>query len=389
MAPHSFVPDSEAAVAVEPGDRPFDLPAVPAEPLAGLDTWTGYARDKVPATEPAEMLRRVVRLVRADLHRPPSTWSAPGADGGDAENQRFEHLAIVHVRAGHRDGQREALNLGQHVQIAASLAAIDRFGRLSKPPIARTDAASTIVGDQSSSPLAPSSSSTTRCSRRPNPALVHTVNRRCAVAGETSKESGRYRHAQPLVSAYTTAVNTARSSAGAVPPSCGRFVNFGNNGAVSSYRSSGTQPTQQISTQVQHQAASTKRHVRHPLNLHPRRNSGMFMAKKSVTSSSPATSDSPDTLPVQDEGLRQALAQQRAHTAKSVRHAGPKVPHCSRRIEDTGAFDLITQDLLGGTTRALGEEHHWIHWYGGTGGRGPRTAPAAPDAVCEKMTWQV
>jgi hypothetical protein len=33
---------------------------------------------------------------------------------------------------------------------------------------------------------------------------------------------GRYRHAHRLVSTYTTAVNTDRSSTGAVPPPCGR-----------------------------------------------------------------------------------------------------------------------------------------------------------------------
>lgn len=42
------------------------------------------------------------------------------------------------------------------------------------------------------------------------------------------------RQAHPLVNAYTTAVNTARSSHGAVPLPCGRAANDGSNGATSS-----------------------------------------------------------------------------------------------------------------------------------------------------------
>ncbi|GDY52145.1 hypothetical protein SVIO_027680 [Streptomyces violaceusniger] len=51
---------------------------------------------------------------------------------------------------------------------------------------------------------------------------------------------GRCRHAHPLVSTYTTAVNTARSSTGAVPPPWRRGVDDGNNGATRTHSPSGT-----------------------------------------------------------------------------------------------------------------------------------------------------
>jgi hypothetical protein len=60
------------------------------------------------------------------------------------------------------------------------------------------------------------------------------VKRRCAVAGDVPNVDGRCRQAQPLVSAYTTAANSARPSHGAVPPPCGRAPNDGSNGAASS-----------------------------------------------------------------------------------------------------------------------------------------------------------
>jgi hypothetical protein len=112
-----------------------------------------------------------------------------------------------------------------------------------------------IAEDQSSSPRAPSSSSTARCSRRHTPALVQAVNRRCAVAGETPNDGGRCRHAHPLVSTYTTAVKTARSSAGALPPPCERGVNDGSKGAVRSHNPSGTSRCNRSTLTKSHDAA--------------------------------------------------------------------------------------------------------------------------------------
>lgn len=141
------------------------------------------------------------------------------------------------------------------MQFAAFLATIDRIRSGQRAPLlARTDAASTIADDQSRSPLAPSSSSTARCSLRHNPASVHTLNRRCAVAGETPKDSGKCRQVHPLVSTYTTAANTARSSTGSVPPPCGRETNFGINGANSSHSSSGTSRRDRSTLTNQHHA---------------------------------------------------------------------------------------------------------------------------------------
>ena len=127
------------------------------------------------------------------------------------------------------------------MELTARLATIDRIRPDQRTPLfARTDAASTITQVQSASPREPSSSSTARYSRRHTPALAQAVNRRCAVAGETPNVGGRYLHAHPLVRTYITAMNTARSSSGAVPPPSWRGVNDGSNGAASSHKPSGT-----------------------------------------------------------------------------------------------------------------------------------------------------
>lgn len=122
----SLVSDGEAAVAEEPGDRPLDLPTVSAEPLARLDARAGDTRDDSAFAQPGQVVGGEVCLVRAELDRPAPAWPAAGADGGYASDQRLEGLAVVGVCSGHGDGQGDAPRLGQHVQFAALLAAIDR-----------------------------------------------------------------------------------------------------------------------------------------------------------------------------------------------------------------------------------------------------------------------
>ncbi len=153
------------------------------------------------------------------------------------------------------------------MQLAALLAPVDRIAPGQRSPLfARTEAASTIAEVQSTSPRAPSSSRTARCNRLQSPASVQAENRRCAVAGDTSNVSGRCRHAHPLVSTYTTAVNTARSSHGAVPPPCGRDAKGGSNGATSAQSSSGTNRCDRPTPMARHHAASNSRHVRQALS---------------------------------------------------------------------------------------------------------------------------
>jgi len=67
-----FVADGEAAVAGEPGDGAFDLPAVSAEAVAGVDAAAGDARDDAALAQPGPVGGGVVALSarsRAGLRR--------------------------------------------------------------------------------------------------------------------------------------------------------------------------------------------------------------------------------------------------------------------------------------------------------------------------------
>lgn len=100
----------------------------------------------------------------AELAGASAVRSAPGPHGWYRLHEGLEGQAVVGVRPGHADRQRDALGLGQYVQLAAGLAAVDRVRSGQRTPLfARTEAASMITDDQSSSPRAPSSSRTARC----------------------------------------------------------------------------------------------------------------------------------------------------------------------------------------------------------------------------------
>ena len=241
MAGVALVAQGQPPVPGEPGDGALDDPAVPAQFLAGFDSFTGDAGGDAPVAEPSAQVSLVIGLVRMELGRPAAARAAARADGRDSPDQGFKGESVVDVGGGSRDGQREAAAVGQDVDLRAGLAPVNRAGTGQGAPfLARTQAASTMARDQSIRPWEPSSSRTARWIRGQAPALVHWAKRRCAVWNGTPKEGGRSRQAQPLVSTYTIAVNTWRSGKGAVPPPWGRGRNCGRCGCTSSQSSSGT-----------------------------------------------------------------------------------------------------------------------------------------------------
>ena len=155
-----FVADGQASVAGEPHDGAFDLPPVPDQPVDPLQSAAGRPT--------------------SGLHR------------RDRADHRLQQGAVVGVRSGNIDDQRDAVGLGQDVDLRPLLAAIDRT---MMPLFTRTLAASRFAAIQSSSPALPSRSSTLRCSLSNTPAAAQTVNLRCGVGTVTPNEGGRCRHA--------------------------------------------------------------------------------------------------------------------------------------------------------------------------------------------------
>lgn len=96
----AFVATVQAAAAGQPGNRPFDHPAVAAQPLGGLDSLACDAVTDASLAEPSTQVVVVVSLVAMELGRSSAARSAPGADGRYPTHERFQAEAVVHVGAG-------------------------------------------------------------------------------------------------------------------------------------------------------------------------------------------------------------------------------------------------------------------------------------------------
>src|SRR5512135_1239924 len=82
----AFVADGQPVVAGQPGEGPFDDPAVPAQPGAGFDAAGGDAA----SAQPGPQVLVVVAGVGVQLGRTLPPRATPAADGGDGLHQRHQ-----------------------------------------------------------------------------------------------------------------------------------------------------------------------------------------------------------------------------------------------------------------------------------------------------------
>src|SRR3989440_10092107 len=120
-----LVADLQAPEAVEPGERPFDHPAVASQAVLGLDTTAGDAGDDAALAQGQTEVTVVVTLVGMELVRSATGPAARlGADGLDGVDGGEHHLRIVHVRGAHQDGERDAVGVDHKMALRALFAAI-------------------------------------------------------------------------------------------------------------------------------------------------------------------------------------------------------------------------------------------------------------------------
>ena len=187
----AIVATMETAASGQPGHGALDLPAVSPQPLGGFHTLAGQTMDDSAFSEPSAQVVVVVSLVTVELARLAPPAASPGPDGRYCANQRLQRLAVVQVRTRDRHGNRKPGSIGDQVDLGALLAPIDRIRTRQVPLLrARMFTESTAHRDQSSSPRAPSSSKTRRCSFAHTRARLHSVKRRCAVGPEGPNTGG-------------------------------------------------------------------------------------------------------------------------------------------------------------------------------------------------------
>lgn len=124
----------ETTASSEPGHRVFDGPAVPAEPLRGLDSLPGYAVPDTPLGSPSPQVGVVVSVAGVQFAGLAPTGTSPGSDRQYALHERDQGLAVVDVGTGDADRQGQTVPLCDQVDLRAVLVPVDRI-RTRQPPL--------------------------------------------------------------------------------------------------------------------------------------------------------------------------------------------------------------------------------------------------------------
>ena len=107
----ALVTDGEPSKPVEPGEAALDHPSVSAEFLAGLDVSPGDPRLDLTAVTSMSAAAVIVSLVGVQLVQS-TPWSpALGCYSRDGVEKVFEGHAVVDIRPGQEEGERDAATI--------------------------------------------------------------------------------------------------------------------------------------------------------------------------------------------------------------------------------------------------------------------------------------
>ncbi len=130
----SLVPDRQSPIPMEPRQGPLDHPAVPAQPLAGLDALARDPdRDPAAVQEPAAA-GHVIGFVGMELGRALAPLAGGLFAGWNRVDQLRKHHAVVTVGARQPGGQRDAPTVADHMVFRAWFAAIGGIGTNRRAP---------------------------------------------------------------------------------------------------------------------------------------------------------------------------------------------------------------------------------------------------------------
>ena len=119
-----FVADGQPPVLAQPGKGPFDDPAMPAQPLAGVDALAGDAHADVALGQRPSAARDVVGLVGVQLGGALAPVTVGLFDGRHGIEHLLEDHRLVAVGPGQQFRQRQTAAFGENVPFGARFAAI-------------------------------------------------------------------------------------------------------------------------------------------------------------------------------------------------------------------------------------------------------------------------
>ena len=124
----SFVADSQAAEAVQPGEGPLDDPAMTSELLAGFDTASCDAGLDASFLAGLTASTEVVGFVGMELGRSSSGPASLTAHRRDGIEQFVEGFAVVDIGSGQQKGERDALPFCDEMAFGPRPAAVGWIG---------------------------------------------------------------------------------------------------------------------------------------------------------------------------------------------------------------------------------------------------------------------
>jgi hypothetical protein len=235
----SFITNRQPPIAVEPGQRALNHPAMATEPFAGVDTLTGDADADVAATQRLATAWIVIPFVGMQLGGALAAPSIGLPDEGNGIEQLLEDDGVVAVGSAQERGERAAAALDHNMALRARFAAIRRGGTDEVAPfLAGILALSKEARLQSIWSASPRRSSNSRCSRSQTPASCQSRKRRQQVTPEPQPSSGgSISQGMPLFRTKMIPVKQARSGTRGRPP-LGLGGSGGNSGATRAHSSS-------------------------------------------------------------------------------------------------------------------------------------------------------
>jgi hypothetical protein len=240
----AIVPRSQTPEGIEPREVPLDDAGVPPEPFARFDAAARAPGNDPPRAAGAATLLEGVTPV--GTHHPGAAARAAGAATRQGRN-RIQHLleplAVIHIRRGEPDRERDAMGVDHKMALAAR-AAFVRWIRAEDvaPLFAATVDLCRAARLQSVSPAQLKSRSSSLCRRFQTPRIVQSLNRRQQVDPAPRWISvGSIFHASAVCSTKGMPVKACRLETVTLgPPRFPGFGSGGSRGATFLHRSSET-----------------------------------------------------------------------------------------------------------------------------------------------------
>jgi hypothetical protein len=237
----TFVSHIEPAKLMEPGQRPLDDPARPAEATAVVGAALGQLRFDTPATKRVAVRLRIIPAVALHQVRLAPRAARAAAKRGNAVDEWQQLRDVVAVGPSQPRRKRNPLRVSEKVMFRPRLTAIGRVRSSFFPPrSARMEELSTRARAKSSWPRWRKSASRTAWRRRQTPARCQRTKRRQHVLPDPQPISfGSICHGSPLRKTNRIPVSAARSGTRGRPILLNRRRGgFGNRGSMRLHKAS-------------------------------------------------------------------------------------------------------------------------------------------------------